>query len=45
MGWEDRELAPAAYVHVVDIKDSQLHFHKRATELYFVLEGRGVKHK
>jgi quercetin dioxygenase-like cupin family protein len=39
---EDRPLAPAAYVHVVDIKDSQLHFHQRATELYYILEGAGV---
>ena len=39
---EDQELAPAAYVHVVDIGDSQPHFHKRTTELYYVLEGRGV---
>ena len=39
---EDRALAPAAYVHAVDIEGSQPHSHKRATELYYVLEGAGV---
>ena len=39
---EDRALAPAAWVHAVDIEGAQLHFHKRATELYYVLEGAGV---
>jgi len=32
----------AASVHVVAIKaDSQAHYHRRATEYYFVLSGRG----
>jgi quercetin dioxygenase-like cupin family protein len=39
---EDSALAPAAWVHAVDIEGAQLHFHKRATELYYVLEGAGV---
>ena len=39
---EDRALAPAAWVHAVDIEGAQLHFHKRATELYYVLDGSGV---
>lgn len=32
----------AATVHVVDIKqDSEVHYHKRLTEVYVVLEGTG----
>jgi quercetin dioxygenase-like cupin family protein len=42
ISWEDHALAPAAYVHAVEIEDSQLHYHKQATELYYVLEGGGV---
>ncbi len=30
-----------AYFHVVRINDSKLHYHKRATEYYYVLEGEG----
>jgi mannose-6-phosphate isomerase-like protein (cupin superfamily) len=31
-----------ATMHVVDIKtDSQTHYHKKLTELYYVLEGQG----
>ncbi|MBP84215.1 MAG: cupin [Verrucomicrobiales bacterium] len=31
-----------ASMHIVDIKqDSELHFHKKMTELYYVLEGKG----
>jgi mannose-6-phosphate isomerase-like protein (cupin superfamily) len=48
-GWRDRlisredaPLGPAAWAHVVDIKYSKLHYHKRATELYYVVEGNGV---
>ena len=48
-GWRDRlisredcALAPAAWVHAVDIERAKLHFHKRATELYYVLEGAGA---
>lgn len=47
-GWRDRlisvedaPLAPAAWVHAVDIQDAKLHYHKRSTELYYVLEGSG----
>jgi CheY-like chemotaxis protein/quercetin dioxygenase-like cupin family protein len=48
-GWRDRlisredaGLGPAAWVHAVDIQEGQLHFHKRATELYYVLDGSGA---
>ncbi len=48
-GWRDRlisredcDRAPVAWVHAVDIEGAKLHFHKRATELYYVLEGAGV---
>ncbi|MGD8786911.1 MAG: hypothetical protein PVJ60_05765, partial [Phycisphaerales bacterium] len=33
---------PTATMHVVDIQqDSQVHYHKNLTELYFILEGTG----
>ncbi len=33
---------PLATMHVVDIQaDSRAHYHKRMTEIYFVLEGQG----
>ena len=38
---EDESLAPAAWAHAVDIDGAKLHFHKRSTELYYVLEGSG----
>ena len=38
---EDAELLPAAWAHAVDIDGARLHFHKRSTELYYVLEGSG----
>ena len=48
-GWRDRlishediPLAPAAWAHAVDIDGAKLHFHKRSTELYYVLEGAGT---
>src|SRR6516162_1721703 len=48
-GWRDRlisredaALAPAAWAHAVDIDGARPHFHKRSTELYYVLEGDGV---
>ena len=48
-GWRDRLIShedallnPAAWAHVVDIEHSRLHYHKRGTELYYVLEGSGV---
>ena len=47
-GWRDRlishedcSLSPAAWVHAVDIDGAKLHYHKRSTELYYVLEGSG----
>ena len=48
-GWRDRlisredvALTPAAWAHAVDIDGAKLHFHKRSTELYYVLEGGGT---
>jgi mannose-6-phosphate isomerase-like protein (cupin superfamily) len=38
---EDIALDPAAWAHAVDIDDAKLHYHKRSTELYYVLEGGG----
>jgi mannose-6-phosphate isomerase-like protein (cupin superfamily) len=47
-GWRDRlisredaALEPAAWAHAVDIDGAKPHFHKVATELYYVLEGGG----
>lgn len=47
-GWRDRlishedaPLNPAAWAHAVDIDGAKLHYHKRSTELYYVLEGSG----
>lgn len=47
-GWRDRlisredaSLEPMAWVHAVDIDGAKLHFHKRSTELYYVLDGEG----
>lgn len=34
-------LGPAAWAHAVDIDGAKLHYHKRSTELYYVLEGAG----
>jgi quercetin dioxygenase-like cupin family protein len=31
----------AAWVHAVDIDGARPHYHKRATELYYVLDGEG----
>jgi mannose-6-phosphate isomerase-like protein (cupin superfamily) len=39
---EDAGLAIAAWVHAVDIDGAQRHYHKRSTELYYVLEGEGT---
>lgn len=48
-GWRDRlishedtESQPAAWAHAVDIDGARLHYHKRSTELYYVLEGEGT---
>lgn len=32
----------AAWVHAVDMDGSRAHYHRRSTELYYVLEGEGV---
>ena len=47
-GWRDRlisredaPLSPAAWAHAVDIQGAKLHYHKRSTEIYYVLEGGG----
>ena len=33
---------PTATMHVVDIRqDARVHYHKRLTEIYFILEGAG----
>ena len=39
---EDATLEPSAWAHAVDIDGAKLHYHKRATELYYVLEGEGT---
>jgi mannose-6-phosphate isomerase-like protein (cupin superfamily) len=48
-GWRDRlisredaQVSPAAWAHAVDIDGARLHFHKRSTELYYVLDGGGT---
>ena len=48
-GWRDRlisredvGLSPAAWAHAVDIADARPHYHKRSTELYYVLDGAGT---
>jgi mannose-6-phosphate isomerase-like protein (cupin superfamily) len=48
-GWRDRlisredaALEPAAWAHAVDIDGAKPHFHKVATELYYVLDGGGA---
>ena len=32
---------PTANLHVTEITDSRKHFHKKATEYYYILEGTG----
>ncbi len=39
---EDRDQGVAAWAHAVDIDGAKEHYHKRGTELYYVLEGEGV---
>ena len=48
-GWRDRLISredaifsPAAWAHAVDIDGAKLHYHKRSTELYYVLDGSGT---
>lgn len=50
-GWRDRLIShedapvhPAAWAHAVDIDGARLHYHKVATELYYVLDGEGTIH-
>jgi len=47
-GWRDRLISRedagtgvAAWAHAVDIDGARLHYHKRSTELYYVLSGEG----
>ena len=45
-GFRDRVISRedsgvAAWAHAVDIEGAKPHFHRRATELYYVLEGEG----
>lgn len=39
---QDRDQNVAAWVHAVDIDGAREHYHKRSTELYYVLEGEGM---
>lgn len=48
-GWRDRLISredaafgPAAWAHAVDIDGARPHYHKRSTELYYVLDGAGT---
>jgi mannose-6-phosphate isomerase-like protein (cupin superfamily) len=38
---DDAAAHPAAWAHAVDINGAQPHYHRRATELYYVLDGEG----
>jgi quercetin dioxygenase-like cupin family protein len=45
-GWRDRLISRedtqvAAWAHAVDIDGARPHYHRRATELYYVLDGEG----
>ena len=39
---QDKEQGIAAWAHAVDIDGARQHYHKRSTELYYVLEGEGT---
>lgn len=39
---QDRDTGVAAWAHAVDIDGARAHYHKRGTELYYVLEGEGT---
>jgi quercetin dioxygenase-like cupin family protein len=46
-GWRDLLISrgdqqAAAWAHAVDIDGARIHYHKIATELYYVLEGEGT---
>jgi mannose-6-phosphate isomerase-like protein (cupin superfamily) len=38
---QDEALGVAAWAHAVDIDGARPHYHRRGTELYYVLEGEG----
>lgn len=38
---QDRDRGVAAWAHVVDIDGAREHYHRRGTEIYYVLEGEG----
>ncbi len=38
----DQDRGLAAWAHVVDIDGARPHYHRRSTELYYVLEGEGT---
>jgi hypothetical protein len=45
-GWRDRligreDTGGAAWAHAVDLDGAREHYHRRSTELYYVLEGEG----
>src|SRR5262245_55690056 len=39
---QDVPMGVAAWAHAVDIDGAREHYHKRSTELYYVLEGEGT---
>jgi len=39
---QDRDKGVAAWVHAVDIDGAREHYHKRGTEIYYVLDGEGT---
>ena len=39
---EDKDKAPAAWMHAVDIDGARPHYHKTGTEIYYVLDGEGT---
>lgn len=39
---EDADRGLAAWAHAVDIDGARPHYHRRSTELYYVLEGEGA---
>src|SRR3989442_3027306 len=39
---QDKERGIAAWAHAVDIDGARAHYHRRATELYYVLDGEGT---
>ena len=46
-GWRDllisrQDSNVSAWAHAVDIDGAREHYHKRATELYYVLDGEGT---